>query len=87
MPCRDAECENLYRTFLQYREGHKSSRAATAVLATLDRKRRDRWYEAVQNIDFSHSTRVAWSTLNNLVDHYNPLVNVSFHQMLLLASW
>ena len=62
----DAEYENLYQTFLQYPEGHESSRAATALLARLDRKRRDRWSETVQNIDFSHSSRVAWSTLNIL---------------------
>ena len=66
IPCWDTECENLYQTFLQYPKGHKSSRAATALLARLDRKRRKRWSEAVQNIDFSHSIRVAWNTLNNL---------------------
>ena len=66
IPCWDAECENLYQTHLQYPEGHEFSRAATAMLARLDRKRRDQWSEAVQNIDFSHSSRVAWNTLNNL---------------------
>ena len=40
--------------------------AATALLAKLDRKRRNRWSEAVQSIDFSHSSRKAWSILNNL---------------------
>ena len=39
--CWDAEFENLYQTFLKYLEGHESSRAATALLARLDRKRRD----------------------------------------------
>ena len=39
---------------------------ATALLAKLDRKRRDRWSEAVRSIDFSHSSRKAWSILNNL---------------------
>ena len=34
--------------------------------AKLDRKRRDRWSEAVRSIDFSHSSRNAWSILNNL---------------------
>ena len=66
IPCWDAECENLYQTFLQYPERHESNRAATALFARLDSKRRNRWSEAVQNIDFSHSSRVAWSTLNNL---------------------
>ena len=64
--CWDAECENLYQIFLPYPEGHESSKTATALLSRLDRKRRTRWSEAVQNIDFSHSTRVARSTLNNL---------------------
>ena len=54
----DTERENLYQTFLQYPEGHESSKAATAL--------GDRWSEAIKNIDVSHSSRVAWSTLNNL---------------------
>ena len=40
--------------------------AATALLGKLDRKRRNRWSEAVRNIDFSHSSRKAWGILNNL---------------------
>ena len=65
IPCWDAECESLYKTFLQSSQGDDSSLAATALLAKLDRKRRDRWSEAVRNIDFSHSSPKAWSTLNN----------------------
>ena len=64
--CSDTECESLYKTFLQSTQGNDSSLAATALLAKLDRKRRNRWFEAVQNIDFSHSSRNAWSILNNL---------------------
>ena len=60
------ECESLYKTFLQSPQGDDSSLAATAQLAKLDRKRRDRWSEAVRSIDFSHSSRKAWSILNNL---------------------
>ena len=66
IPCWDAKCENLYQMFLQSPEGSDSSRAASALLSRLDRKRRDRWSEAVQTIDFSHSSRKAWSILNNL---------------------
>ena len=55
IPCWDAECESLYKTFLQSPQGDDSSLAATALLAKLDRKRRDRWSEAVRSIDFSHS--------------------------------
>ena len=66
IPCWDAECESLYKTFLQSPQGDDSSLAATALLAKLDRKRRDRWSEAVWSIDFSHSSQKAWSILNNL---------------------
>ena len=66
IPCWNAECENLYQMSLQSPEGFDSSRPASALLSRLDRKRRDRWFEAVQTIDFSHSSRKAWSILNNL---------------------
>ena len=66
IPCWDAECESLYKTFLQSPQGDDSSLAATALLAKLDRKWRDRWSEAVRSIDFSHSSRKAWSILNKL---------------------
>ena len=51
---------------MQTPQGDDSSLAATGLLAKLDRKWRDRWYEAVRSIDFSHSSRKAWSILNNL---------------------
>ena len=66
IPCWDAECESLYKIFLQSPQGDDSSLAATALLAKLDRKRRDWWSEAVRSIDFSHSSQKAWSILNNL---------------------
>ena len=66
VPCWDAQCESLYKTFLQSPQGDDSSLAATSLLAKLDRKRRDRWSEAVRSTDFSHSSRKAWSILNNL---------------------
>ena len=53
-------------TFLQSPHGDDSSLATSALLAKLDRKRRNRWSEAVWSIDFSHSSRKAWSILNNL---------------------
>ena len=56
IPCWDAKCESLYKTFLQSIQGDDSSLAATALFAKLDRKRRDRWSEAVRSIDFSHSS-------------------------------
>ena len=64
--CWETECESLCKTFLQSPQGDDSSLTATALLAKLDRKRRDRLSEAVRSIDFSHSSRKAWSILNNL---------------------
>ena len=66
VPCWDVECESLYKTFLQSPQGDDSSLAATALLAKLDRKGRDRRSEADRSIDFSHSSRKAWNILNNL---------------------
>ena len=47
IPCLDAECEFLYKTFLQSPQEDNSSLAATALLAKLDKKRRDRWSETL----------------------------------------
>ena len=41
IPGWDAECESLYKTFLQSPQGGDSSQTATALLVKLDRKRRD----------------------------------------------
>ena len=59
------ECES-YRAFLQSPQRDDPSFPATALLSKLDRKRRDRWSTAVQNIDFSHSSQKAWSIFNSL---------------------
>ena len=88
IPFWDAECESLYKTFLQSPQGDDSSLVATALLAKLERKRRDRWSEAVRSIDFSHSSRKAWSILNNLTGRSrHSLVTVPFQPMLLHLSW
>ena len=42
IPCWDAKCEALYQTFLRSPAGDQSSRAATAPITWLDKKRRDR---------------------------------------------
>ena len=54
------------KAFLPSPQGDDSSLTATALLAKIDRKGRDRWSEAVRSIDFSHSSRKVWSILNNL---------------------
>ena len=56
IPCWDAECESLYKIFLQSPQGDDSSLDATALLAKLDRKRRGLMAQGVRSIDFSHSS-------------------------------
>ena len=64
--CWIAECKSLYRNFLQSPQGDNLSLAATALLAKLNRNRRDRWSEAVWSIEFSHFCRKAWNIMNKL---------------------
>ena len=68
IPCWDAKCDNVYREFLQSPEGSDSNGATTSLLLTLDKKRRDQWSEAIQTIDFSHSSRKSLSILINLTE-------------------
>ena len=45
---------------------HLKEATLTGLPLMLDNKRRNRWSEAVQTMDYSHSSRKAWSILNNL---------------------
>ena len=65
-PCWDKECENLHCAFLQAPAGAETDRLASALLSRLSRNRQERWEEAINSMDFSHSSRKAWSILNNL---------------------
>ena len=66
IPCWDEECERLYQAFLSSSQGAESGGTASALLDRLDYKRKERWTEAIHSIDFSHSSRTAWSIINNL---------------------
>jgi len=46
--------------------GTDCDRAATSLLSQLQQKKQERWEEAVNSIDFSHSNRKAWRTINKL---------------------
>ena len=65
-PCWNAECEALHQAFLRVLQGESSNTVASASLARLDIKRRKRWSEAVNAIDITHSSRLAWNAINNL---------------------
>ena len=77
IPCWDAECKFLYKIFLQSPQGDNSSLAATALLTKLDRKRRERWSEAVRSIDFSNSSRL--HRLKNDIPQVSVLASLLFN--------
>ena len=66
MPCWDKECETLYRSFVRAPVGTASDRVASTLLSRLQQKKQERWEEPVKSIDFSHSSRKAWRTINKL---------------------
>jgi len=64
VPCWDKECKTLYRSFIQARVRTDADRAASSLLSRLEQKKQERWEEAVNSIDFSHSSRKPWRTIN-----------------------
>jgi len=46
--------------------GTDPDRAASSLLSRLGQKKQKRWEEAVNSIDFSHSSCKAWRTINKL---------------------
>jgi len=66
VPCWNKECETLYRSFIRASVGTASDRAASSLLSRLQQNKQERWEEAVNSIDFSHSSRKAWRTINKL---------------------
>jgi len=66
VPCWDKECETLHRSFIRTPVGTDSDRATSSLLSRLQQKKQERSEEAVNSIDFSHSSRKAWRTINKL---------------------
>ena len=69
--CWDKECEILFQT-TQVSTGNASDLAVSSLITRLDNNRRTRWEETVQNIDFTHSSRKAWRTINKLTGRCRP---------------
>jgi len=76
VPCWDKECETLYRSFTRAPSGTDSDGAVLSLLSRPGQKKQERWQEAVNSIDFSHSSRKAWRTINKLTGRSGR----SFHQ-------
>ena len=74
--CWDKECETLCRSFTRAPVETGSDRAASSLLPWLGQNEQERWVEAVNSIDFSHSSRKAWRTINKLTGRSGH----SFHQ-------
>ena len=52
--------------------GNASDLAASSVITRLDYNRRTRWEETVHNVDFTHSSRKGWRTINKLTGRSRP---------------
>ena len=57
-PCWYVECEYRYQVFLRAPPSEAISSAASDLLFHFNEKQKHRWFEAVNNIDFTHS--VGW---------------------------
>lgn len=61
-PCWTKECEKLLKEY--ERDGNEVN--ADKLIALLDEERRNRWTQAMNEIDFTHSSRESWSLLRKL---------------------
>jgi len=66
VPCWDVECEELLHAHNEAKSNSERAAAATELMTRLNTKRRERWTETVESIDFTHSSRRAWQTINKL---------------------
>ena len=62
VPGWNQECEDLYADF----NANGNPETANLLLNKLDEARKDKWVQAVENMDFTHSSRKAWSLLRKL---------------------
>ena len=66
IPCWDKECEKLYDRLKHSITAEDTKTAADALLDHLGQKRKAHWIETVESVDFIHSSRQAWQTINRL---------------------
>ena len=64
IPGWDDNCNHLLREHQQTITKEDIDTTATALLKKLDEVRRARWTEVVESVDFTHSSRKAWQTIN-----------------------
>ena len=66
IPGWDDSCNHLLREHQQATTKEDIVTTATALHHKLDEVRRARWTEVVESVDFTHSSRKAWQTINKL---------------------
>ena len=66
IPGWDDSCNHLLHEHQQASTNEDIDTTATAPLQMLDEVRRARWTEVVESVDFTHSCRKAWQTINKL---------------------
>ena len=72
VPCWDKDCEKLFADYLTATDTNQRSIFGDQLLDLLGQKRRGRWEEEVNNINFTHSSRKAWNTINRLTGRSCP---------------
>ncbi|KAG7480315.1 hypothetical protein JOB18_048046 [Solea senegalensis] len=65
IPCWDSECDAAFQAYNTASIKEKPSKS-DHLMHMLEEKRQARWEEIVTSIDFTHSSRKAWSTINHL---------------------
>jgi len=81
VPCWDKECVTTSHSFTRAQVGTDFNRAASSLLSQLGQKQ-GRWEEAVNSIDFLHSSRKVWRTVNKLTGRFGRF----FHQCPISAN-
>ena len=66
IPGWDEECSRLLCDHQRASSREEVDMTAAALIQRLDVTRRTRWTEVVESIDFTHSSRKAWQTINQL---------------------
>ncbi|KAM3864710.1 putative RNA-directed DNA polymerase from transposon X-element [Diretmus argenteus] len=66
IPGWDEECSRLLSEHQRVSSREEVDVTAAALIERLDATRKARWTEVVESIDFTHSSRKAWRTINQL---------------------
>ena len=84
----DQESQKKYNEVVNTQSPTEADCKASDLINHLNQNRRQRWEEAVESIDFSHSSRLTWQTFNRLIGRFNRLkrcsvsLNTIAHQLL-----